>query len=307
MLMNQMKFQALEKIYIIVLIAIASTFSFVDIKAESKVQVYTVNYPLKYFAERIGGELVEVYFPAPSGVDPVYWFPGADVVREYQKADLILLNGAGYAKWIKKATLPRSKLVNTSKSFKDQYLYIQNSVTHSHGTGENHSHGEIAFTTWIDPELAIKQSEEIKNSLIKIHPDNNKVFEANFSSLKNDLIKIDNMLKDVFAKYSDKPLIASHPVYQYLQRRYQLNLKSVHWEPDEYPNPEQWLEVEKILKTHNASIMIWEDIPLSQTMNKLKELNVNSVVFRPCGDVPKQGDYLSVMNSNINNLRNGIN
>lgn len=296
-----------EKIYIIVLIAIASIFSFVDIKAESKVQVYTVNYPLKYFAERIGGELVEVYFPAPSGVDPVYWFPGADVVRKYQKADLILLNGAGYAKWIKKATLPRSKLVNTSKSFKDQYLYIQNSVTHSHGTGENHSHGEIAFTTWIDPELAIKQSEEIKNSLIKILPDNNKVFEANFSSLKNDLIKVDNSLKDIFAKYSDISLIASHPVYQYLQRRYQLNLKSVHWEPDEYPNPEQWLEVEKILKTHNASIMIWEDIPLSQTMNKLKELNVNSVVFRSCGDVPKQGDYLSVMNSNINNLRKGIN
>ena len=293
-------------LFISITVAITS-LSLRDIKAESKVQVYTVNYPLKYFAERIGGELVEVYFPVPSGVDPVYWFPGADVVREYQKADLILLNGAGYAKWIKKATLPRSKLVNTSKSFKDQYLYIQNSVTHSHGTGENHSHGEIAFTTWIDPELAIKQSEEIKNSLIKIHPDNNKVFEANFSSLKNDLIKIDNMLKDVFAKYTDKPLIASHPVYQYLQRRYQLNLKSVHWEPDEYPNPEKTLELIKILKEHPASIMIWEDEPLPETTQKLQEMEIKSVVFNPCANVPDEGDYLSVMNSNINNLRKGIN
>ncbi len=301
--MNQMKFQALEKIYIIVLIAIASIFSFVDIKAETKVQVYTVNYPLKYFAERIGGELVEVYFPAPSGVDPVYWFPGADVVREYQKADLILLNGAGYAKWIKKATLPRSKLVNTSKSFKDQYLYIQNSVTHSHGTGENHSHGEIAFTTWIDPELAIKQSEEINNSLIKIHPDNNKVFEANFSSLKNDLIKVDNSLKDIFAKYSDIPLIASHPVYQYLQRRYQINLKSVHWEPDEYPNPEQWLELDKILKEHPASLMIWENEPLPEIKEKLLEMKIKSVVFNPCGNTSEEGDYLSVMKRNIYNLK----
>ena len=301
--MNQMKFQALEKIFIIVLIAIASIFSFVDIKAESKVQVYTVNYPLKYFAERIGGELVEVYFPAPSGVDPVYWFPGADVVREYQKADLILLNGAGYAKWIKKATLPRSKLANTSKSFKDQYLYIQNSVTHSHGTGEEHSHGEIAFTTWIDPELAIKQSEEIKNSLIKILPDNNEVFDANFSSLKNDLIKVDNSLKDVFAKYSDIPLIASHPVYQYLQRRYQINLKSVHWEPDEYPNPEQWLELDKILKEHPASLMIWENEPLPEIKEKLHEMKIKSVVFNPCGNTPEEGDYLSVMKRNIYNLK----
>lgn len=293
-------------LFISITVAITS-LSLRDIKAESKVQVYTVNYPLKYFAERIGGELVEVYFPVPSGVDPVYWFPGADVVREYQKADLILLNGAGYAKWIKKATLPRSKLVNTSKSFKDQYLYIQNSVTHSHGTGENHSHGEIAFNTWIDPELAIKQSEEIKNSLIKILPDNNEVFDANFSSLKNDLIKVDNSLKDIFAKYSDKPLIASHPVYQYLQRRYQLNLKSVHWEPDEYPNPEKTLELIKILKEHPASIMIWEDEPLPETTQKLQEMEIKSVVFNPCANVPDEGDYLSVMNSNINNLRKGIN
>jgi len=115
------------------------------------------------------------------------------------------------------------------------------------------------------------------------------------------------MLKDIFAKYTDKPLIASHPVYQYLQRRYQLNLKSVHWEPDEYPNPEQWLEVEKILETHNASIMIWEDEPLPGTSRKLQEMKLKIVVFNPCGNVPEKGDYLSVMNSNINNLRKGIN
>ena len=170
----------------------------------------------------------------------------------------------------------------------------------------NHSHGEIAFNTWIDPELAIKQYEEIKNSLIKILPDNNEVFDANFSSLKNDLIKVDNSLKDIFAKYSDKPLIASHPVYQYLQRRYQLNLKSVHWEPDEYPNPEKTLELIKILKEHPASIMIWEDETLPETTQKLQEMEIKSVVFNPCGNVPDNGDYLSVMNSNINNLRKGI-
>ena len=125
--------------------------------------------------------------------------------------------------------------------------------------------------------------------------------------MKNDLIKVDNSLKDIFAKYSDKPLIASHPVYQYLQRRYQLNLKSVHWEPDEYPNPEKWLELAKILKEHPASLMIWEDEPLPVVTQKLQEMEIKSVVFNPCGNVPDKGDYLSVMNSNIDNLRKGIN
>jgi len=291
-----------ERIFIFVLIAIVSTFCFIDIKAESKVQIYTVNYPLKYFAERIGGDLVNVTFPAPKDVDPAFWFPGSNIVREYQKADLILLNGAGYAKWIKKATLSRSKLVNTSKSFKEHYLFIENSVAHSHGTGEEHSHGDIAFTTWIDPLLAIKHAEAVKDVLTKRLPEYKGTFEANFSSLKNDLIEIDNSLKDIFAKYADKPLIASHPVYQYLQRRYQLNLKSVHWEPDEFPNPEQWLEVEKILKEHPASIMIWENEPLPEIKEKLHEMKIKSVVFNPCGNTPEEGDYLSVMKRNIYNL-----
>ena len=37
--------------------------------------IYTVNYPLAFFAERIGGDLVEVVFPAPVDEDPAFWSP----------------------------------------------------------------------------------------------------------------------------------------------------------------------------------------------------------------------------------------
>jgi zinc transport system substrate-binding protein len=67
--------------------------------------VYTVNYPLAYFAERIGGDAVEVTCPAPPDEDPAFWSPAAETIAAYQGADLILLNGAGYAKWVKRATL----------------------------------------------------------------------------------------------------------------------------------------------------------------------------------------------------------
>ena len=78
--------------------------------SSDKLTVYTVNYPLKYFAERIGGEYVEVVFPAPADVDPAYWLPDRETVSDYQKADIILLNGAHYAKWVEKVTLPGSRM-----------------------------------------------------------------------------------------------------------------------------------------------------------------------------------------------------
>ena len=52
--------------------------------------VYTVNYPLRYFAERIGGRLVDVRFPAPSHLDPALWIPDVETVSAYQGADLFL-------------------------------------------------------------------------------------------------------------------------------------------------------------------------------------------------------------------------
>ena len=76
-----------------------------------RLTVYVVNYPLKYFAERIAGDHARVVFPAPAEGDPAYWMPDAKTIGAYQQADLVLLNGANYAKWVKKVSLPRSRMV----------------------------------------------------------------------------------------------------------------------------------------------------------------------------------------------------
>mgnify|MGYP001819483305 CR=1 FL=1 len=40
--------------------------------------VYVTNYPLKYLAERIGGDSADVHFPAPPDEDPAYWMPDSE-------------------------------------------------------------------------------------------------------------------------------------------------------------------------------------------------------------------------------------
>ena len=42
--------------------------------------ISTVNYPLAFFAERVGGDLVRVHFPAPADEDPAYWSPDAETI-----------------------------------------------------------------------------------------------------------------------------------------------------------------------------------------------------------------------------------
>jgi zinc transport system substrate-binding protein len=271
-------------------------------REDSKLTVYVVNYPLRYFAERIGGELVRVEFPVPPDVDPAYWAPAADLVSDYQRADLILLNGAGYASWVDKVTLPASRLVNTSGGLEDRYIALGGVVTHSHGPEGEHAHGDVAFTTWLDPALAVEQARAIQRAFAAARPDDAPAFQEGFALLERDLVDLDERLVGLLAGMSEHPLLASHSVYQYFARRYELDLESVHFEPDEFPDDRGWRELEGLLRDHPAEWMLWEAQPMAESAGRLKELAIESVVFAPCANTPSEGDFLSVMRENVRNL-----
>ena len=271
--------------------------------AAGPLKIYVVNYPLKYFAERIGGEHVRVEFPAPSDVDPAYWIPNLADIAAFQKADIILLNGAGYAKWVAKVSLPRSKIVNTSSKFKEQYITTKEVLTHSHGAAGEHAHEALAFTIWLDFELAARQAEAIAVAMGRKKPDLRDTFQINFKALVKDLKTLDQDIQAIVAKKPSLPLIVSHPVYDYFTKRYGLNVISVHWEPDQVPSDSQLREFKEILKQHPARWMIWEGEPVQASVAKLKTLGVDSLVFDPCGNVPARGDFMTVMQRNVEDLR----
>ncbi len=264
--------------------------------------MYTVNYPLAHFAERIGGDLVEVRFPAPPDVDPAYWSPDADTIAAYQRADLILLNGANYAGWVERATLPDLKLVDTSAPFADRLIPLAGATTHSHGPEGAHEHTGWAFTTWLDPQLAIEQAQAVTRGLIHLRREREAEFNEHFVALESDLRALDQRMAAAANTIGETPVVFSHPVYQYLIRRYDLNAVEVHWEPDEAPDGATWDQLEQLLGTFPAQWMLWEGEPLDDTISGLHELGVASLPFDPCGNVPVAGDYMTVMAANARSL-----
>jgi len=265
--------------------------------------VYTVNYPLQYFAQRIGGDLIRAVFPAPQGVDPAYWQPTPEQIVAYQNADLILLNGADYAKWLTLASLPLSKLVDTSVSLKNRYIELEEGPVHSHGPEGEHSHKGFAFTTWLDPTMAIEQARAISDALSAARAEHRERFESRFRSLEADLQALDVELAGLAATLEGRFVLFSHPVYQYLIRRYGLEAASVHFEPGQMPTDEQWSQLDELLAQRPMQWMIWEDEPLPEIATELKERRVEIAVFQPCANVPAAGDYLTVMNDNVRRFR----
>lgn len=261
--------------------------------------IYTVNYPMAYMAERIVGDRGNVSFPAPPGVDPATWIPGPETIIDYQQADLIILNGAGYAGWVANASLPRSRLVDSAAGVADRLIPIESSVTHSHGPTGDHSHSGTAFTTWLDLEIAIEQARAVLDALVRTRPEHEAEFRQAFTELEAEFRGIDTKLITAARKLGGQPVLFSHPVYQYFERRYEVNGYAVHWEPDELPEDALWVQLKAVLREHPAKIMIWEGDPLPETRRRLVELGIDSVVMQPGGNKPPEGDLLNLLQEGI--------
>lgn len=272
-----------------------------------KLIIYTVNYPLAYFTERIGGEHVKVVFPVPPDMDPAFWKPDDETVRQFQKADLIILNGAGYAKWTRTVSLPMLRMLDTSWAFKDNLIHIDSNVTHSHGPGGDHSHGGTAFTTWLDFSQAAMQAKAIYKALVRKLPAQKEVLTKNFKKLQGDLLDLDKQMIAIRDRIAQLPLFASHPIYQYLALRYKMNIRMMMWEPDEDPGEREWQRLQEVSKDHPGKWMIWEGEPLAVSIENLEGMGISSTVFAPCMNRPESGDFLSVMQSNIENLQSVYN
>ncbi|MCP3869677.1 MAG: zinc ABC transporter substrate-binding protein [Gammaproteobacteria bacterium] len=269
---------------------------------ETTRSIVAVNYPLHFFARTIGGKEVKAEFPLPPEIDPAYWKPEPREVAIFQRADLVLLNGAGYAGWTAYAALPRRKLVDTSAGFRDRYLSVADQVTHSHGPAGDHSHNTTAFTTWLDLSLAAEQAAAVKQALTRTDPENGQSYARRSDKLEKQLLDLDQRMQSAGKVLSGGPVIFSHPVYQYLERAYAIAGTSLHWEPHKEPDAGQWALLQEIATTSGSRLMIWESDPLTRTRDRLHALGIQVVVFDPMANQPKEGDFLSGMERNVRSL-----
>ena len=265
--------------------------------------VVATNAPLHYIARQLAGNQIEVSFPVPSDVDPADWQPTADEILAMQRADLILANGATYEKWMGNASLPESKIVNTSSAFKDNWIETADGIVHSHGPDGAHSHIGTAFTTWIDFNQALQQANAVRESLLKLAPHAAETINGNFKNLEYDLKLLDEQMAIAAKSIGNQPLIVSHPVYQYWTRRYMLNTHSVHLEPAEVPATAELEKLKKLLVDHPAKFIIWEGQPSDENVKLMQGMGLTSVVFAPYANRPDKLDWQRQMQVNIANLK----
>jgi zinc transport system substrate-binding protein len=254
--------------------------------ANAPLRIVATNLPLFLFAGAIGGDAVRVELPVPEGEDPADWMPSAEAVAAMQGADLILCNGAGYEKWLATAALPRSRTLDLSAPVAASLLTLPEAVTHSHGPAGAHTHTGTAVGVWLDFDLAAKQAEAVGARLEALRPADAAAIRGRTQALVARLHALAERSAAVGAALAGAPVIASHPVYDYLARRAGLSLRSVHWEPGQEPTPDDWQAFDTLRAAHPARLMLWEGEPSRGTRDQLLQRGIEVVVFAPGPNAP---------------------
>ena len=272
--------------------------------AAAKLAVYTSCFPVSFLAERVAGERATVTLILPAGEDPPDWSPPGDTIAAMQRADLIVINGAGFEGWLGTTTLPESKLVDTTASLGDRLIELEE-TTHSHGKDGDHSHKGTDPHVWADPELAVAQAENIHLALAKADPAHADDYRQNFETLRNELTRLDQELKVAVDGYDGEVLAASHPAFNYMARRYGLQLRNFGFEPDALPADEALAAFTQQLGEHGIRRMLWEAQPSDEVRSKFEETGVEVLYLdpleQPRGDAGY--DYLAQARANAERLK----
>ena len=276
--------------------------------ATEKIQIVAGFYPLAFAAEGVAGDLAEVVSLAGPGVEP------HDL--ELTPGDVAKINDADLVVYIPEfipaldavvKTLDQSKVINAT-----QGITLISGDSHSHEGEEAHSeeegHSDESATDphiWLNPSNMVLIGNSIAQALSALTSDS--AINENRSGFENALTTLASDYTAKLANCSIKALVVSHEAFGYIANAYgfeQVGISGL--SPEAEPSPARLAEVAKIAKAENATTIYYESLVDPKVAKTLAdELKISAEMLDPLESPPASGDYLSVMQQNLDTLVKG--
>ncbi|MEO5357836.1 MAG: zinc ABC transporter substrate-binding protein [Nitrospirae bacterium YQR-1] len=291
-------------------IVIVSIFSFFppEPSASDKVKIAVSFYPLSFIAERVGGSHVEVINMTPAGVQPHEFEPTMKSIKTVYSSHLFLYNGAGFDSWAEKLA-PELKKKGTVTVNMSSYMVLLNAWNDS-GKADTKAH-DPHF--WLDPVLIKREVEVVRNALIKKDPANRADYEKNAASISTKFDELNNRYSLELKNCKHKDIVVSHSAFQYIAKRYGLNMFSILGvTASGEPSPKKLAELSRIVKEKNIKYVFYESLlspKLAQTLSNeagVKTLTLNTCEGLTDDDIKAGRNYLSLMEDNLKNLKTAL-
>lgn len=289
----------------------------------TKLKVVASFYPMADFAQKVGGDQVEVTNMVPAGTEPHDWEPSAKDIKNLENSDVFVYNGAGMEHWAEDIleSLDNKDIVVVEASKGLELLKGSSHEEegeaedgHEEESEDGHDHGDTDPHVWLAPENAKKEMENIKNGLEEADADHKDVYEKNYETWSQEFDKLDQEFKDGLADSKTKNVITAHEAFGYLCKAYGLTQMGIEGlTPDSEPDPDRMEEIIKFAQKNDVKTIFFEELVSPKVAETIaSEVGAETAVLNPLEGLTdeeiKDGeDYFSVMRENLKALEKALN
>lgn len=271
--------------------------------ARDRIEVVVSIPLLKYMADQIGGEEVQVYCIIKGAACSHTYEPTMRDMKQIAGCALAIKAGFGFDTWFEElaASAKRAVVVDAAAGVEA----MQDEDAHEHGEehdeAQGHHHEPVNPHYWGDPDNAKLMAANIAAGLSKVRPAKQQDFERNYRALVAEIDKAAGELRAGVAKLADRRIVSYSAAFPYFFAYFGLdNRATVETTCEQEVSPKRLLEVSKLVREEGIKVIVGDRTYPKLPENLAKETGARLVLLWPATD--ESGDYLRTMRENVTML-----
>jgi len=268
---------------------------------EGKLLVVASFYPMYEFVRQVAADRAQVISLVPPGVHGHDWEPSPQDVAQVRHARVFVYNGAGFEPWV-------DKLLSEGAASSTVVVAASAGLAVARAGGEG-----MDPHVWLDPLLARRQVDAIRDALERSDPGGKPAYAANASAYGEKLAALDARFDAGLRDCARRDVVVSHAAFGYLTRRYRLTQIAVTGlAPQAEPSPAALAAIVRTARERQVTAIFLEPLVSPRLAETLaREVGVRLLTLNPVEGVTKQEatdgvGYIELMGKNLESLREGL-
>ncbi len=283
-------------------------------KDSTKLQIVTSFYPMYDFTQNVAGDNAEVSVLMKAGTEPHDYEPSAKDIAKIADSDVFVYNSKEMETWVSSVltNIDTKKTVVVDASQGIDLLEGNHSDDETEAEHEGHSHAHDPHI-WLDPVLAQKQVDIIKEGIIKADTKNKETYEKNALAYKEKLAALNEKFEMGLKNAENRTFVTQHAAFAYLANRYDLEQVAIAGlSPDQEPSPAKLAELNDFIKENNIKIIYFAETASPKIAKTVaNETGAKLEVLSPIEGITQEEqekgvDYIKVMEKNLEALEKAI-